>query len=610
MKYTLAHVTHEAVEKLGGIGTVLEGLMTSPVYRKHVGRSILVGPCQTHVAVDPHKRLGEAGTVLYSSVDHIDTLHLAPKLRPIEWAFNTPIVFGRRTFDIPGDTRTGVADVLMIDVFNISPDRLGRFKYHLFERFGIDSTRYQQHWDFEEYTRIAEPAFYALNALLHTHEKPCVVLSHEFMGMATALKCIMDGPDDFRTIFHAHECATARHLVEHHEGHDSAFYNILRKAREQHLYVQDIFGDLSDHFRHMLISKSHLCDAVMAVGDYTAQEMHFLGEHFDHHNIELVYNGVPAFKVSLKQRNTSREMLADYSEKLIGHRPDVLMTHVTRPVISKGLWRDVKVCHELDHRFAETGQRGVLYILTSGGGQRRPHDIAQMEAEYGWPRYHRDGYPDLVGPEADLYRMIAPFNAGHRNVQIILVNQFGWSRPLIGKRLPEKMDIADLRRAADVEFGMATYEPFGISPLEPLGSGAVCVISNVCGCEGFVEYVTGGKPTANVLVADYTQLDHDAEIPELLKMGRAERDAIEDREAARIADELVRRIPRTDAQRQKLIDAGQKLVAEMGWDQVLTNKLLPVLERITNGKAKANPAPAAKKKASAKIVSKKKTKKR
>ena len=37
-------------------------------------------------------------------------------------------------------------------------------------------------------------------------------------------------------------------------------------------------------------------------------------------------------------------------------------------------------------------------------------------------------------------------------------------------RLPDGMDIADLRRATDVEFGMATYEPFGISPLEPLGS--------------------------------------------------------------------------------------------------------------------------------------------
>ena len=40
--------------------------------------------------------------------------------------------------------------------------------------------------------------------------------------------------------------------------------------------------------------------------------------------------------------------------------------------------------------------------------------------------------------------------------------------------------------AYDAELGMATYEPFGISQLEPLGSGAVCVISNVCGCAGFV----------------------------------------------------------------------------------------------------------------------------
>ena len=43
-KITAAHVTHEAAEKIGGIGTVLEGILTSPVYQQHVERTILVGP--------------------------------------------------------------------------------------------------------------------------------------------------------------------------------------------------------------------------------------------------------------------------------------------------------------------------------------------------------------------------------------------------------------------------------------------------------------------------------------------------------------------------------------------------------------------------------------
>ncbi|HAI12542.1 MAG TPA: hypothetical protein DCM28_12615, partial [Phycisphaerales bacterium] len=86
--YTLAHVTHEAVEQIGGIGTVLEGLMISPEYKSRVDRSILIGPMGGHVHVpNPNLRLGEMGKVLYSSVDGIDELGLADKFQPIEWAF-------------------------------------------------------------------------------------------------------------------------------------------------------------------------------------------------------------------------------------------------------------------------------------------------------------------------------------------------------------------------------------------------------------------------------------------------------------------------------------------------------------------------------------------
>ena len=129
-----------------------------------------------------------------------------------------------------------------------------------------------------------------------------------------------------------------------------------------------------------------------------------------------------------------------------------------------------------------------------------------MERNFSWPRSHRRGYPDLVGPEIDINEMIEPFNATHGNVQVVLVNQFGWSRDRIGTRLPKEMNIADLRRATDVELGMATYEPFGISPLEPLGCGAICVVSNVCGCDGFVRHVTNGHKTPNVICGNFTTL--------------------------------------------------------------------------------------------------------
>ena len=41
---TVVHVTHEAIQKIGGIGAVLQGLLTSKEYLAGTTRNILVGP--------------------------------------------------------------------------------------------------------------------------------------------------------------------------------------------------------------------------------------------------------------------------------------------------------------------------------------------------------------------------------------------------------------------------------------------------------------------------------------------------------------------------------------------------------------------------------------
>ena len=62
----IIHVTHEAVHKMGGIGTVLEGLINSRPYQQRVDRTVLVCPM-----FDTHgpDRLGPDGEVEYSSLD-------------------------------------------------------------------------------------------------------------------------------------------------------------------------------------------------------------------------------------------------------------------------------------------------------------------------------------------------------------------------------------------------------------------------------------------------------------------------------------------------------------------------------------------------------------
>ena len=72
---TLVHVTHEAVQKIGGIGAVLQGVLTSRSYIDAVERTILLGPLFTTEG-GAEDRLGPTGEVLYSSVDGLDKQNL------------------------------------------------------------------------------------------------------------------------------------------------------------------------------------------------------------------------------------------------------------------------------------------------------------------------------------------------------------------------------------------------------------------------------------------------------------------------------------------------------------------------------------------------------
>lgn len=603
MKLTTIHVTHEAAEKIGGIGAVLEGLITSTVYQEAVGRTILVGPLFNHFETPGDARLGPDGEVVYSTLDGIDLANLGYRMRPIEWAFNVAIVYGRRRFRTAEDGREGDAEVLLVDVNRVVKTRLDHFKARLWEHFGLDCRRYEGDWAFEEYVRLAEPGFHAAMALIRPEEMPAVLLSHEFMGLPAAFKAILDGQRQVRTIFHAHECATARRIVEDLPGHDAAFYATLRAARRDGLVVGDVYGDQSPWFRHALVSRAHLCDAVLAVGTMVAEEMHFLDHHFDHHEIDLVHNGIPAWELSTQAKLDARQALDAWCMAVVGFAPDVLITHVTRPVVSKGIWRDVALLRRLAPALETEGRRAILIVLTSAGGTRRIQDVAGMAQEYGWPRHHRMDYPDLVGPEVELAAMIDAFNRESSAVQVVLVNQFGFSGALTGHPELDRaaaggsggarsgssagsgvgIDMATLRAATDVELGMATYEPFGISPLEPLAAGAICVISGVCGCRWFAEEAADGDPAPNVLVADFEPVDQQLDVEGARAIGRAERDVIEAAAIEKLAPQLLAALPRSDADRERLLLRGRALAERMGWDSVLRHHLLPTMRRIVDG---------------------------
>lgn len=579
-KATAVHVTHETVNKVGGIGAVLHGFFTCQIYLDKVERSILTGPLFT-MEGSINSRLGENSEVLYSSIDGFVRTGYAPAFQKIENHFGTSIIYGTRTFV---DEQTGIKsspEVVLIDVRHVDKQAINEFKGRLYEEFGIRSDLYEHLWEFEQYVRLAPIAIEVLKAI-GAADDSTLIISHEFMGMPTALAGILDIEHNFQTLFYAHEVATMRHLVEKHPGHDTMFYNTIRQAHNEGLYVDEVFGEQDSYFKHSLVKASKYCDRILAVGDYVVDELRFLAPEFENANIDIVYNGIPAYQISAAEKLASKAKLQKYCENLLGHRPDFVFTHVTRLVRSKGMWRDLRVLEHMEKEFRAQNKTAVLFVLSTEVAQRRSQEIYNMEAAYKWPVAHREGWPDLSGGEAEYYTAIQEFNTRSRNIKIVFINQFGFDAQRCGGRMPENMEFMDIRKGTDVEFGQSIYEPFGIAQVEPLTFGGICVFSSTCGCLGFVNDITGGIEVQNVIVADYTNLERqvDPDIEELLQIDRTMRDNIEACQSEKVAMQICSRLPKNEIELESIIETGYNLARNMSWDVVVRNYLLNSLEQI------------------------------
>ncbi len=577
---TAVHVTHETVGKVGGIGAVLHGFFTSKPYLDAVKRSILVGPLFTTEG-SAFERLGENSEVLYSSIDGFVNTPYAQAFAKIENFYNAGIVYGRRTFV---DERTGIRsspEVVLVDVRHTDKTPINEFKRRLFEEFGIRSDIFEDLWEYEQYVRLAPVAIDVLEAI-GAAEDSTVIIAHEFMGMPTALAAILEPQCHFKTLFYAHEVATMRHIVEKHPGHDTMFYNVIKQAHNDGLHVHEVFGDQSSYFKHALVEASKYCDRILAVGDYVVDELRFLAPEFETAEIDIVYNGIPAYQISVTEKLASKEKLQRYCENLLGYRPDFVFTHVTRLVRSKGMWRDLRVLEHIEKEFRTQGKTGVMFVLSTEVSQRRTADVHNMESAYNWPVAHREGWPDLSGGEAGYYTAVQEFNARSRNIKIIFINQFGFDSKRCGHRMPAEMEFIDIRKGTDVEFGQSIYEPFGIAQLEPLTFGGICVFSSVCGCSGFLRDTTGAEDVKNAIVADYTNLETHtyADIEDLLQIDRVTRDRIEAGQSEKVAMQICSRLPKNEAEIESMVRSGYELAMNMSWDVVVNNYLLSSLRKI------------------------------
>ena len=245
---TVVHVTHEAIQKIGGIGAVLQGLFTSRTYLDSVQRNILVGP---YWPTDDDRR----------AAPRPDRARCSTAASTASTARRSPAAFARSSSITTSasstaaaryvDKETGVIstpEVLLIDVSRVrqaqdrrtsnSPaGKSSASRAPATRTSGISSsTCASPRRRSQRCTRWAP----------RSTVEPCVILSHEYMGMPTCLAAILEGERaNFRTIFYAHEVATMRRIVEGHPGHDTMFYNVMRTAMAQGHYVEDVFGDQS-----------------------------------------------------------------------------------------------------------------------------------------------------------------------------------------------------------------------------------------------------------------------------------------------------------------------------------------------------------------------------
>ena len=66
---------------------------------------------------------------------------------------------------------------------------------------------------------------------------------------------------------------------------------------------------------------------------------------------------------------------------------------------------------------------------------------------------------------------------------------------------------------------------------------------------------------------------------QMMSIGQPERDQIEDAVAARVAADLIDRLPRTPQQFEQFIGRGYELAQKMSWDAVARDYVLPGMER-------------------------------
>ena len=579
------HITHEAAKKIGGIGSVLSGLCTANTYLDHFQRTLFYGPLfddkpnPSYDETIASERLGANSKVYFSTLDNITNSSYNILFNELKNKYGIDILYGEKIlFDEIDPKKSNKIEILLVGVKSMKHEMINDFKYKIWETFQFSCQRYENDWDFEQYIRIAVP-FQDICQNLFSSNDTSTFFSHEYMGIASCLSIFMNRNKKDKTkkiYFHAHELTTARAITESVKGHDITFYGLMNEDISNSISIEDRFGSQQHNSRSELVKLTRFFDGVLAVGDWVKKEYQYLIPEAEKKKIHVCYNGTPAPIYSFEEKLKAREKLIQYCETIYNYTPDVVMSHVTRLVVSKGLWRDLSLLEELDKKFTADKIKGFCVILsTLIGNGRTNSEIKQMEDSYGWPVLHKHGYPDLLGYENDFYWDCQHFNAKSCSIKVVYINQFGFSPERIGSRLPEGTTFADLRLASDAEFGMSIYEPFGIAQIETIPFGGIAVLSQVCGSAFLLEKAFKDEKLKPYFIFDFTKNHSIDNKEDLLNLNEEMREKIEKEIIKKQVSKVYNIIPKTEKERKKMFTICQNNMVKLSWDEVI--KSMPFL---------------------------------
>jgi hypothetical protein len=402
----------------------------------------------------------------------------------------------------------------------------------------------------------------------------------------------------------------------HPDGHDVSFYAYLTKleARKGGAGLDDAFPEVrqatagkafSDVFYHELNQQAAHFDHVVAVGLNVKREMELiLHDAAKHPPVSLCPNGIPDFlqaagarpqpaiqgpcaasaeasaekpasrdpaatsqdpmailEAKKKAQAEARSRLVEFAAARFGFEPDVIFTSVNRCELSKAPWRSVGLFREFLASQKQKETKALLVWLSRPKPLPTDEQVAAWR-QWGWPLEHKakSAGGDLRKEEEAIWEVIRDFNArGQGRYRILYVNQFGWSRARLGALDPEKSTFEDLRVGTDVEIGLSIYEPFGIAPLEPFSSGAICVLSDASGCACHLRSLeeTGIISGAGFVVGKFTKTEVQPET-----VGLRALKAIEDRVYSEIVEELSRKLEKP---REERLALAQAAMGHLSW---------------------------------------------